>query len=183
MVLVKLLGNKTLSSWRISNSDRLVKSMYNAIKAGNRNVVFGVSPSGNNSYNINTMYCDPRNWLSQSGYLDYIAPQIYYGFNNSAKPFENTVNEWASYIKNSNIKYIIGLAAYKIGDQDPYAGTGKNEWIDSADDILKNQIIASRKSSKYNGISFYDYKSIFTESGNIQPKLKTAVENFNSLLK
>ncbi len=176
-------GNKTLSSWRISNNDKLVKSMYNSIKSGNRNVVFGVSPSGNNSYNINTMYCDPRNWLSQSGYLDYIAPQIYYGFNNSAKPFENTVNEWASYIKNSNVKYVIGLAAYKIGKEDPYAGTGKNEWIDSADDILKNQIITSRKSSKYNGIAFYDYKSIFTEIGTIQPKLKTAVENFKSLLK
>lgn len=181
-------GKQNLSNWRIDNTNKLVKSMYNAIKGVKNNVAFGVSPSGNNSYNVNTMFCDPRIWVSQPGYLDYIAPQIYYGFNNSAKPFEKTVNEWSSYIKLSNVKYFVGLAPYKIGKEDTHAGSsGKNEWIENVNssrhDMMKNQIISSRKASRYSGIAFYDYKSLFTTSGAIQPNMKNEIENFKGLLK
>lgn len=180
-------GNLSLSDWRINNNDNLVKSMYNAIKSANKNVKFGVSPSGNNSYNVSTMYADPRKWVSSSGYLDYIAPQIYYGFLNSAKPFESTVREWNNYIKAPNIEYVVGLATYKVGTIDNNAGSGKNEWVDNANsgngDMMKRQIIYSRTASKYKGFALYDYKSLFDQSGYIKANMSKEAANIKSVIK
>lgn len=180
-------GKLSNNNWRIENNNILVKQMNTAIKSVKSNVIFGVSPSGNNSYNMNTMYADPRVWAGTSGYLDQIIPQIYYGFNNSAKPFEKTVNEWNGYTKASGVKLIVGLATYKIGLNDAHAGSGLNEWVDNKNNgqrnMMQRQILFSRTASKYGGIGLYDYKSLFTPNGDIQINVKDEVDKIKDILK
>ena len=79
------------------------------------------------SMNYNSQYIDVEKWVSGTGYVDYIMPQIYFGFNNSACPYNETVAKWNRIITNKSIKLYIGLAPYKIGVSDSYAGSGKDE--------------------------------------------------------
>lgn len=131
-------GSNNLSEWRTENCSRLVKSIYQTV--GKYNIPFGISPQGNVNANYTTQYADVKLWGSESGYCDYIIPQIYFGFKNESCPFEHTLEQWENIVSNDNIKLIIGLGAYKLGKADTWAGiTGENEWLENPD-IIKQQI-------------------------------------------
>ena len=98
------------------------------------------APKGNIDINYNKQYADVKYWIEKEGYLDYIMPQVYYGFKNSV-PFAATVEEWADLASQSDVDLYIGLAAYKIGQEDQWAGEeGMDEWIVDGGDLLKRQL-------------------------------------------
>ena len=135
-----------LAEWRMSNCNRMVRSMYNAVKAADPELEFGISPQGSINGNYNTQYADVRLWCSNEGYCDYIVPQIYFGFENEACPFAETLALWES-MRSAKVRLIIGLGAYKVGKADKWAGAGgENEWIDSPD-IIQRQIDLVENSS------------------------------------
>ena len=111
------------------------------------------------NHNYNNHYLDIKTILSNDGYVDYIMPQIYFGFDNSNKPFKKTLQEWNSLIKNG-IKIIPALAFYKSGEYDKYAGVGEYEWITN-NDIIKRQVDEIKKVSNYGGFSVFRYDSMF----------------------
>ena len=156
-------GILSLQDWRRENVNILVKESYSAIKAINNKVVFGISPQGSMDNNYNSQFIDVQKWVQNSGYVDYICPQIYYGFKNSSNNFQDSINKFNEMIKIDSVKLYIGLAAYKIGTEDKWAGTGSNEWIEG-NEMLKNQIEASRKLSNYGGVCFFRYDSLFNPS-------------------
>ena len=153
-------GKLSLKEYRYQNINNLIKETYLAIKKINKDVLFGISPAGNIENNKNNLYLN-IDYLLESSYLDYVMPQIYFGFNNSNKPYIKTVNEWKELIKNPNIKFYVALAPYKIGKTDKYAGSGKDEWINSTD-ILKRQIEYLRTTNASFSLFRYDY--LFNES-------------------
>lgn len=159
--------NKEISieEYRLNNISNLIKNVYTNIKKINKNITFGIAPEGNIENNYNNSYLDVKKILSEDGYIDYIMPQIYYGFENQVKPFIKTLNEWNNLIKNKNIKLIPALGLYKSGTIDKYAGNGKNEWLEH-DDIIKREIQESRKKEKYQGISIFRYDYIFSNTKN-----------------
>ncbi|MDE6596207.1 MAG: family 10 glycosylhydrolase, partial [Oscillospiraceae bacterium] len=124
----------SLSNWRISNVNKMVKKLYNAVHSANDTVMFGISPQGSLDNNYNELYADVKTWCAESGYCDYILPQVYFGFENAALPYDRVISEWSGMVTNRNVKLVIGLAAYKIGAADNYAGqSGKNEWLNNSD--------------------------------------------------
>ena len=138
--------NSDLSQWRQDNISKMVKSLHDTVKNSDRHLKFGVSPQGNINANYNTQYADVKLWAGTEGYADYIIPQIYYGFENETCPFEPTLKAWEN-LTNDNISLIIGLAEYKTGEEDKWAGeAGKNEWIDNPD-IIQQQIEVVKNSS------------------------------------
>ncbi|MDE7363856.1 MAG: family 10 glycosylhydrolase [Ruminococcus sp.] len=142
-----------LSQWRQDNITKMVKSLHDTVKNSDRHLKFGVSPQGNINANYNTQYADVKLWAGTEGYVDYIIPQIYYGFENETCPFEPTLRAWEN-LTNDNISLIIGLAEYKTGEEDKWAGeAGKNEWIDNPD-IIQQQIELV-KSSTADGYALY----------------------------
>ena len=44
--------------------------------------------------------------LKSDEYIDYIMPQIYFGFNNKSRPFIDTVNDWIDMIENKNNNHL-----------------------------------------------------------------------------
>ena len=72
----------SLTDYRLSNTNKLVKDIYDKIKSINNKVLFGISPEGNIENNYNNNYADVKKWISEKGYIDYIMPQLYYGFLN-----------------------------------------------------------------------------------------------------
>ena len=153
--------NADRSTWRLNNCSQMVSMIYSAVKKANAKVLFGVSPAGNINNNYSSQYADVKLWCSKNGYLDYIAPQIYFGFKNSAQPYENTLKQWNSLITAKNITLVPGLAVYKIGGEDSYAGSGKTEWINDSN-IISRQIAMAKTQSKYGGVALFSYRSMFS---------------------
>lgn len=143
-------------------------------------VVFGVSPDGNINNNYSFLYADIYKWVSEDGYLDFIMPQIYYGFFNETLPFYNTIKEWDSIIKIDDLKLIIALALYKSGNIDKYAKSGSEEWINN-DDIIKREVLLSRNLKHYAGFSIFRYNFMFLEDDQ-NPNIKNEIKNLQEIL-
>lgn len=132
-------GELTLDDWRRENVNTLVRSLYAAVKDFGEDKIFSVSPSGDIEKNRTVHYADVRLWLKEDGYCDVLIPQLYYGFDNESQPFEKCLDEWIT-AACGNTRLYVGLAVYKIGKTDEYAGeSGKNEWINNCD-IIAGQV-------------------------------------------
>lgn len=149
----------TLQEFRLSVITSLVKKTYDLIKDYDKNILFGISPDGNIDNNYNSNYVDTRLFCSEMGYIDYIMPQVYYGFLNSVKPFETTIKSWNNLITN-NIDLIPALAFYKTGNIDNYAKEGINEWMEY-NNIIAREVMLSRELSNYKGFAIFRYDSLF----------------------
>jgi len=173
-------GELSLSEYRLNNVSVLIKEVYSAIKKIKPNVLFGIAPEGNIDNNYSSNYIDTRMLLANEGYIDYIMPQIYYGFFNEAKPFIDTVNMWNSLIKVKTIELIPALAFYKVGTIDNYARSGYEEWTTSSDVIMK-QILISRYMSNYKGFSIFSYNYLF-ENKNMNEMTFKELDNMKKAL-
>lgn len=168
-------GLPSLSEFRLANCDNLVSSLYKAVKRGNSSAIFGVSCQGSIYNNYNYMYADVKKWCAESGYIDYIMPQIYYGFKNSAEPFEECVNTWNNLAYSGNIPLIVGITSAKLGLEDKWAGEGNQEWI-TDEDILKRQFLVSQELSSYGGIGIYSYGAVFNADYSVKSQVDREID-------
>lgn len=167
-------GNMSLGNWRRSNVDKLVKEVYSSIKAIRSSCIFGISPQGNRSNNYNLQYIDVEKWVSTTGYVDYICPQIYWGYNNKSAPFQTVLEEWEDLITTSKVKLYVGLAAYKIG--------GSESDFTNSTDILMRQVLSSRKQDHYKGFALYRYDSMFNPASGVKSQISKEIKNLKSIL-
>lgn len=172
-------GKLELLSWRTENVNSLISQLYSTVKAFDDKLIFSISPSANIDLNVNEYCADVNLWCGQRGYADYIIPQIYFGFENENLPFEKVVGEWEKLINTDEVKLCFGLACYKIGKEDEYAGTGRNEWIKNSN-IIARQICYVRESESYSGFSLYSYSSLFDRE-NVE-KNKNELQNIESVI-
>ena len=146
----------------------------------NKNIKFGISPDGNIDNNYNKNYADVKSWLKSNEYIDFIMPQIYYGFYNSTRDYIKVTKEWENLIENKEIELYIALAFYKVGMEDKYAKSGFNEWIDN-DNIIMREILLSRNLKNYKGFSLFRYENIFNEEIYTKTSIKE-IENLKKIL-
>jgi uncharacterized lipoprotein YddW (UPF0748 family) len=173
-------GILSLSEYRLENISEMIYNVNSSIKKIDDSVLFGIAPQGNIDNNYSSVFLDVKKILSNSGYIDYIMPQIYFGFENSSKPFAATIEEWSSLIKIPSISLIPALSLYKSGSVDKYAGNGSDEWIDNSD-ILKRQIIYSRGISNYFGFSIFRY-DFFYNKDKQNANMVSEVNNIKSVI-
>ena len=157
-------GSLSLSDFRRENITSLVSEL--CAVAHERGKIFGVSPSGNLSRNYNELYADANEWCKRK-IVDYLCPQIYFGFEHESLPFEKTTREFDAICKENNAKLIIGLTLEKAengskGIGDAYAGSGRDEWINNKD-ILARCYEITRK-NKYAGVAFFSYRLFYSPS-------------------
>ena len=128
------------AEWRRENVDALLRSLYCAAKARERPVLFTVSPCADVEKNERTLYANVRKWCREDGYCDKIIPQIYFGFRHETLPFKHTLKVWRRLCAGCPDRLWVGLAAYKAGKTDPYAGAaGRDEWVED-DAVLERQV-------------------------------------------
>lgn len=149
-----------LADWRRANVNAMVSTVYKAVKSIDPNCIFGISPMASIHNNYHTVYADVKAWLA-GGYVDYIMPQLYFGFE---YPKENTrfdflLTEWCTLFKQYKAKLYIGLGAYRIGATD----TDNIEWSQHSD-ILSRQAALINKTDGVSGWVIYSYSSFFAES-------------------
>jgi uncharacterized lipoprotein YddW (UPF0748 family) len=156
-------GNLTLGDWRRENVNSLIEQIYITVHSYNDKLVFSVSPSGDIEKNYENYYADVGLWMSEKGYCDMIIPQLYYGFENENKPFVQTLDNWLSIKRDENVKLLTGLSFYKYGSEDRYAGSGKDEWMNSKD-IISRQIRHILTIDRIDGFSLYSYSYLFSKN-------------------
>ena len=173
-------GTKSLADWRRKNVDDLVRAVYDTVKAEDKNLLFGISPQGNLDNNYNKQFIDVKEWLSEDGYIDYICPQIYFGFENKTCPYEQTVEQWNNLIQN-DVQLYVGLAPYKIGLEDTFAGNGRWEWVNE-DDLLANMVETAREEEHYRGFALFRYDSVFAPASDVKAEVKEEIDNLKEVL-
>lgn len=158
----------SLADWRRDNVNQLVQAVYSAIKAVNPDVRFGISPQGNMDNNYNGQYSDVALWMSTPGYVDYILPQLYWGYGYTTSGgqtrfgFENITKEWAALDRAEGVALYFGLGAYRIGD-----GDGGN--YDAAVTQWQTghnlaDMIATGRENGADGYVLYRYDSLFNNA-------------------
>ena len=140
----------SLYDFRRENINKLIKDVYQICHKYGK--VFGVSPHCSFYYNYNTQYADIEKWCNEKGYIDYIAPQIYFGFHTNEKTednqplkFKECLDYWLKITCKKTI--YVGLALYKCGTE--------NEWT-KHEDIIARQINYVNKQST-NGFIIFSY--------------------------
>ena len=156
----------SVAAWRRNNVNELVRGVYGAVKSIRPQALFGISPEGylQNLRKDTRQFTDVDAWMTQSGYVDYLMPQIYWGFeakqNGQAAgyAFANCLNEWVTLKKKGNVKLYVGLALYKTGT-DAVDGNEVPEW-QRYHDIMKREGQAGRATGQVSGYCFYDLSSL-----------------------
>ncbi len=157
--------------------NNLVKETHKLTKK--HHVVFGISPEGNIENNYSKNQADVYTWAKSNEYVDYLMPQIYYGFQNEAAPFYNVLKKWDNLVKESNVKILPALAFYKSNQEDLYAKNGKYEWIEN-DDIIMRQVLLSRNMQSYAGFALFRYDSIFKEE--VTEVVNSEIKNLKKIM-
>lgn len=131
------------ADWRRDNINEFIRQLGQEIHTLKPAVSFGVSPFGvwrnkkvDSSGSDTTagvtayddMYADTRTWI-QNGWIDYIAPQIYWSLSFSAARYDKLVDWWVNEVKGTGVKLYIGQAAYKVGDTSQSAEWQSGEQI------------------------------------------------------
>jgi len=154
----------------------LISECYNTVHKY-EDKTFGISPTAairedKTDKNFSEYFADIYTWMSTTGYIDYIAPQLYFGFEYPEEDFRfsNLLEAWKNAERLENVKLYIGLAAYKIGLQDG----DSNEW-QTHSDIISRQIDALRKTNA-DGYMIYSYSGLFSKDVSNKKELKKIKE-------
>lgn len=172
-------GFGNINDWRRENVNLLIRDLSKAIKSTSKNVRFGVSPVGiwaNNSTNplgsdtkgmqaYYDQFADSRKWVKE-GWLDYIAPQIYWNIGFAVADYSKLLSWWANTVEDTGVDLYIGQAAYRAGNPDP-----KSPWYGVEE--IKKQLELNLKNPEVKGSIFFSYNSF-----NKNPMLSKEVQGF-----
>jgi uncharacterized lipoprotein YddW (UPF0748 family) len=175
-------GRLSLHDFRRNNINALIKEIYKNVKKSNDDAVFGVSPSANTKRNYEELYADVALWCSDRGYVDYICPQIYFGFEHSTHAFDKICNEFSDMVTEKKVKLLIGITLDKAelgseGKEDIYAGAGKKEWIENKD-IVARSLKLCNALDKCSGVAIFSYQHFYDPLTNHENE-KTSEERNN----
>ena len=154
---VRYGGGASLADWRRENVNSLVRESYEAVKAADPDCLFGIAPFGiwANDDGVNggsdtrgldaysEIYCDALAWV-KGGYVDFLAPQIYWDLGHRSAPYATVARWWADKLADTGVALLSSNAAYKIA-----------EWSDPGE--LSNQVAFDRECGGYSGCLFYSY--------------------------
>lgn len=161
-----------LDSWRMDNISEMCAEIYSAVKAVNENIQVGISPQGNIENNYEFMYADVKKWCADEGYCDYILPQIYFGYENSVKPFTLTLQDWCEITMEGDVELVIGLGAYKIGDEQEFTDTVG---------IIAQQIEDVFSNENCSGAAVYTYNSLFSPDSQLSARINKECESIKDV--
>lgn len=167
-------GFESREDWRRDNINQLIEDCYRTVKATDPECLFGVAPfgiwqnddgenggsatSGLSSYN--DIYCDPLAWI-KGGYLDYIAPQIYWRFATNTAPYDVLVRWWNAQLDGTGIDLLISHGVYQYATWDNPSGE------------ISQQIEFARSELAYRGSIHYGYAAIADNTNGLADELRS----------
>lgn len=145
--------NETLADFRRRTINDIIASIHQQLHG---KITLSISPSGNYNHSKNDLYADPQHWINNKT-VDMIIPQLYYGYTHKTLPYTKALEQWQQLVDNTDLPLLVGLAAYKVGDE---TKSETNEWVVDHDVLLK-QLDDAKKSKNYKGFALFSYCSLF----------------------
>jgi uncharacterized lipoprotein YddW (UPF0748 family) len=144
----------SLDDWRRANVDRFVERLYREVHAAKPAVRVGISPFGiwrpGNPAQVagldayTALSADSRKWL-QSGWVDYLVPQLYWRIDPPQQSFTALLDWWLS--QNTMSRFVWpGLATYRV-----YATTNPYPVTEIANQLAATRARGARGMVFYNG--------------------------------
>lgn len=164
----------SIGDWRRMGVDALIRQVHN-ITQSRAGCVFGVSPAADIDRVCEDMYADIKGWMRRGDMVDYVCPQIYFGFEHETYPFHKTVAQWQGYERHNKVTLYIGLALYKTGQADTYAGAGEKEW-QTHDSIMARSVNWLRTRETVDGFSFFSYRHFTPADTDLSKEAQTIAE-------
>lgn len=157
--------------WRRENVNLLVQAVGEVVhtKAKNPICEFGISPSGiwrNKGINVpngsdtngyehyTSAYADSLTWI-ENNWIDYICPQIYWEIGDESADFDTLARWWAHQVEGTDVKLILGLAAYKIGSTE-YTDVWRTDGVAE----IARQIELGRSIENVSGFAIFSYRNL-----------------------
>lgn len=178
-------AEQPIDDWRRSNVDSLVKNVHQTIKSEKPWVQFGISPFGvwkNNATDsrgsdtkagqttYEDLYADPLLWM-QKGWIDYIAPQVYWSMDLPVASHRKIVDWWSQNTFGTNL--YIGNGAYKVRNNSDTA------WDDLKE--LAHQLKLARETPEVLGNILFSAKSLMKDNPDVVDYLKKKYYQFPAL--
>ncbi|HIU10751.1 MAG TPA: family 10 glycosylhydrolase [Candidatus Avidehalobacter gallistercoris] len=161
-------GFADIGDWRRDNVNQLVQGLHKFMEKNAPKADFGISPAGIwasktlNPAGSNTtstyssyynMYADTKLWVEE-GWLDYIAPQIYWERGHKTADFTALLDWWCDVTSSTGVKLYIGLADYKTLE----AKASDNAWFDGKE--IAAQMAACAANEQVAGTIHFRYGSV-----------------------
>lgn len=176
-------GQMNREDWRRHNVDTIIQMLNIAIKAVKPWVKFGVSPFGvwrnrdrdpEGSYtrggqtNYDDLYADVLKWL-KNGWIDYVAPQLYWEHGHRLVAYEVLLNWWAQHAYGRHV--YIGHGVYRINSNAVWRNPNE----------LPLQIAEARTLNTIQGSIFYSVKSFSGNPRGIEDSLHNHLYRYPAL--
>ena len=171
-------GKLARDDWRRDNVNRFVARLYRDVHAAKPWVKVGISPFGiyrpgfpasaRGFDQFESLYADPRAWLA-NGWLDYLAPQLYWRIDASAQSFPALLKWWSE--NNPRRRMIVpGLNTTAVGasPSDAASGAGNRGW--PANEIVE-QIQIARKQPGASGHIHWNMGALMKNKGGVDEAL------------
>ncbi len=180
-------ATQDLGTFRRAKVTELVKMVYDAIKAYNPKIRFGISPQGNPDNNYSQQYSDVSAWMNPAQgeeCMDYVCPQVYWGYNFTLQSglerfaFENIVPEWLAMPKAQSVALYFGLGAWRIGDGDSGQNENSTSQWNTGDNLA--QMLTDLREQNSQGFILYRYGSLYSSA---YPEIAAQeVENLTAII-
>jgi uncharacterized lipoprotein YddW (UPF0748 family) len=162
-------GSLSRDGWRRDNVNRFVRRLYGDIHKAKPWVKVGISPFGifrpgypsqiKGFDQYESLYADPRTWLA-NGWLDYLAPQLYWRIEPAAQSFPVLLKWWAE--NNPHGRFLVpGINTSAVG---------KNRSAWPADEIIE-QIDLTRKQPGTDGHVHWSMSALMNNEADVADDL------------
>ena len=172
----------TLSDFRRENINTLIKEAYETIKQTDNKISFGVAPfgiwqnddgsnggsltKGAQSYSDN--YSDTLAWIKE-GYVDFIAPQLYWDMNSTAASYKVLSKWWDARVSECN-EAANGKDSHEIS---LLISHGIYRYADSfSEGEITNQLEYSSELPSYKGSVFYAFNALRDNENGVTDEIK-----------
>ena len=166
-------GALPLADWRRDNTARMVAKVHQTVHEADSGASFGISMQGNNENNYSMMYADVRLWMANESYVDYVMPQLYWGYayrtqsGRDTYAYENILAQWAFFPRASGVHLYVGLGAYRIGllaedgTREGFGDGGNNEQAEWESGHNLADMVRSARAAGFSGFALFRYEFLF----------------------
>ena len=171
-------GNFTdIADFRRDNVNQMVRACHDALKGVSEYLQFGIAPFGiwqnNDGTNggsdtggmesYSAIYCDPIAWM-EGGYIDFLAPQIYWQFSTKVARYDTLVRWWNAKCDEYDTPMWISHAIFNY---ESWANPGE----------MRNQIGFARAELSYRGSLFYGYPQLHDNTAGVTDEIRACYES------
>lgn len=166
-------GGRSIEDWRRHNVNTMVQRLATGLRSLKPHLKFGISPFG--IYRpgqpagivgldqYNALFADPKYWL-QEGWLDYVAPQLYWRTDQTAQSYSALLQWWLTTAAPKQTQVYVGNNLVQLGSSTAWS---------TAEFERQIQLVRDRAGQGGLGNIFYNVAPLMENRAGINDRLRS----------